>query len=173
MGLQRVGHNWVFHFHRTPDGRMESSFLSCLFVTHVVVCKLFVLVAISCKHTATQGLSRWLIGQKSACQAGEGVWSLGWEDSLEKEMETYSSILAWRIPWTGGLVGYSPWGHKTVGHDLATKQHMCSSCVPFCFLTLFDYFILHCGLLSYFLFFPQWQWLYLQLNLFFLGYLTI
>ena len=25
---------------------------------------------------------------------------LGWEDSLEKEMATYSSILAWRIPWT-------------------------------------------------------------------------
>ena len=28
------------------------------------------------------------------------VWSLGWEDSLEKGMATYSSILAWRIPWT-------------------------------------------------------------------------
>ena len=25
---------------------------------------------------------------------------LGWEDSLEKEMTTHSSILAWRIPWT-------------------------------------------------------------------------
>ena len=32
--------------------------------------------------------------------------SLGWEDSLEKETATHSSILAWRIPWTeepGGL----------------------------------------------------------------------
>ena len=28
------------------------------------------------------------------------VWSLGWEDPLEKEMATYSSILAWKIPWT-------------------------------------------------------------------------
>ena len=28
------------------------------------------------------------------------VWSLGWEDSLEKEKTTHSSILAWRIPWT-------------------------------------------------------------------------
>ena len=28
------------------------------------------------------------------------VQSLGWEDSLEKEMATHSSILAWRIPWT-------------------------------------------------------------------------
>ena len=28
------------------------------------------------------------------------VWSLGWEDPLEKEMATHSNILAWRIPWT-------------------------------------------------------------------------
>ena len=28
------------------------------------------------------------------------VQSLGWEDSLGKEMETHSSILAWEIPWT-------------------------------------------------------------------------
>ena len=27
------------------------------------------------------------------------VQSLGWEDSLGKEMETHSSILAWKIPW--------------------------------------------------------------------------
>ena len=34
------------------------------------------------------------------------VQSLGWEDPLEKEMASHSSILAWRIPWTeepGGL----------------------------------------------------------------------
>ena len=34
------------------------------------------------------------------------IWSLGWEDPLEKEMATHSSILAWKIPWTeepGGL----------------------------------------------------------------------
>ena len=28
------------------------------------------------------------------------VRSLGWEDTLEKEIATHSSILAWRIPWT-------------------------------------------------------------------------
>ena len=35
------------------------------------------------------------------------VQSLGWEDALEKEMETNSSILAWDMPWTeepGGIV---------------------------------------------------------------------
>ena len=34
------------------------------------------------------------------------VLSLGWEDALEKELATHSSILAWKIPWTeepGGL----------------------------------------------------------------------
>ena len=30
------------------------------------------------------------------------IRSLGWEDPLEKEMANYSSILAWRIPWTEG-----------------------------------------------------------------------
>ena len=40
------------------------------------------------------------------------VQSLGWEDPLEKEMATHSSILAWRIPWTEEPGGYSPKGHK-------------------------------------------------------------
>ena len=41
-------------------------------------------------------------GKESACNVGD----LGWEDPLEKEMTTYSHILAWRIPQTeepGGL----------------------------------------------------------------------
>ena len=36
------------------------------------------------------------------------VRSLGWEDLLDEEMATHSSILAWGIPWTEELVGYSP-----------------------------------------------------------------
>ena len=36
------------------------------------------------------------------------VPSLGQEDYLEKEMATRSSILAWEIPWTEELAGYSP-----------------------------------------------------------------
>ena len=39
--------------------------------------------------------------------------SLGGEDPLEKEMATYSSILAWKIPWTEEPSRlYSPWGRK-------------------------------------------------------------
>ena len=36
------------------------------------------------------------------------VPSLGWEDPLEKGKANHSSILACRIPWMRGLVGYSP-----------------------------------------------------------------
>ena len=38
------------------------------------------------------------------------VRSLGREDTLEEEMATHSSILAWRIPWTRSLVGYTAHG---------------------------------------------------------------
>ena len=44
------------------------------------------------------------------------VRSLGWEDSLEKEMATHSSTIAWKIPWTEELgAGYCPWGRKESG----------------------------------------------------------
>ena len=48
---------------------------------------------------------------------GMQVWSLGWEDPLEQEMATHSSILAWRIPWTeepGQLLSI---GSQRVWHD--------------------------------------------------------
>ena len=42
------------------------------------------------------------------------VQSLGWEDPLEKEMATHSSVLAWEIPWTEGLDGLqSMWSQKS------------------------------------------------------------
>ena len=44
------------------------------------------------------------------------VQSLTWEDLLEKETATHSSIVAWKIPWMEEPVGYSLWGHR-VGHD--------------------------------------------------------
>ena len=40
------------------------------------------------------------------------VQFLGWEDPLEKEMETHSSILAWRIPWTEEPGRLQPTGSK-------------------------------------------------------------
>ena len=45
------------------------------------------------------------------------VQYLGWEDPLEKEMTTHSSILAWRIPWTEEPEGIQSMGSQRVGHD--------------------------------------------------------
>ena len=45
------------------------------------------------------------------------VQSLGWEDPLEEEMATHSSILAWRLPWTEEPDGLQSMGSQIVGHD--------------------------------------------------------
>ena len=45
------------------------------------------------------GFPRGSDSKESAVQETQ-VRSLGWEDPLEKEMATHSSILAWEIPWT-------------------------------------------------------------------------
>ena len=49
------------------------------------------------------------------------VWSLGWEDPLEKEMATHSSILTWRIPWTEEPNGLQSMGSQRVRHSWTTK----------------------------------------------------
>ena len=45
------------------------------------------------------------------------VQSLGWEDPLEKEMTTHSSILTWKIPWTEESGGLESMGSQRVKHD--------------------------------------------------------
>ena len=45
------------------------------------------------------------------------VRSLGWEDPLEKEMATHSSILAWRIPWIGAQQAIQFIELQRVGHN--------------------------------------------------------
>ena len=45
------------------------------------------------------------------------VQSLGWEDALEEDMASHSSILFWKNPRTEEPgVGYSPWGHRVRHH---------------------------------------------------------
>ena len=48
---------------------------------------------------------------------GIRVPSLGWEDLLEKEMATHSSILAWRIPWTEEPGRLQSMGSQRVRND--------------------------------------------------------
>ena len=57
------------------------------------------------------------------------VRSLGQEVTLEKEIATHSSILAWRTPWTEESVGYSPWGRKVLS-PLGPGAHQ-TLCAPF------------------------------------------
>ena len=50
------------------------------------------------------------------------VRSWGQEDPLEKVMTTYSSILAWRIPWTEEPGRLQSVGSKRAGYHEVTKQ---------------------------------------------------
>ena len=52
------------------------------------------------------------------------VQSLGWEDPLEESMATYSSIFAWRIPWTEEPGGLQSTGSQKVGYDLSDLAHL-------------------------------------------------
>ena len=45
------------------------------------------------------------------------VRSLGWEDPLQEEMATHSSILAWKIPWTEKPGGLQSMGSQRVGQQ--------------------------------------------------------
>ena len=45
------------------------------------------------------------------------VLSLGWEDPIEKEIATHSSILACKIPWTEKPGGLQSMGSQRVGHN--------------------------------------------------------
>ena len=57
------------------------------------------------------------------------VWSLSWEDSLEEEMATHASSLAWRTPWTVGPGGLQPMGSQSQRGRKRLSSHGCSTCV--------------------------------------------
>ena len=58
------------------------------------------------------------------------VWSLGWEDPLEKEMATHSSTLAWKIPWTEEPGRLQSMMSQRVGHDWVTLLTQCRRGFP-------------------------------------------
>ena len=64
--------------------------------------------------------------KEPACQCRRQktqVWSLGWEDPLEEETATHSSILVWEIPWTEEPGRLQSMGSQIVGHD-CTHVHI-------------------------------------------------
>ena len=65
-----------------------------------------------CYHSVGR-FSGGLVGNLLAIQETQ-LRSLAWEDALEEEMATHSSILAWRTPWTEEPDGQ---GLQRVGHD--------------------------------------------------------
>ena len=54
------------------------------------------------------------------------VWSLVWQDPLEKGMATHSSILAWKIRWTEEPGGIQSMGSPRVRHDWVTNKPVCA-----------------------------------------------
>ena len=77
------------------------------------------------KIRATKGrfdakIGAFLVVQTVKCLlAMQEIWVqfLGWEDPLEKEMATHSSILAWKIPWTEEPGRLQSIGSQRVRHD--------------------------------------------------------
>ena len=87
------------------------------------------------------------------------VRSLGWEDSLEKEVVIHSSILAWRIPWQRSLVGYSPWGCKRIGHiELLKLSLFIFSSKMFLLRSFVHFQIVFCFLFVGYMVFPVVRW---------------
>ena len=56
-------------------------------------------------------------GKESPAMWETWVQSVGWEDPLEEVMATYSSVLAWRTPWTEEPGGLQSIGLPEVKHD--------------------------------------------------------
>ena len=74
-----------------------------------------------------EGLPWYLSGKekkKKTCLPRQKtqVQSLDWEDSMEEEMATHTTILAWKIPWTEEPGGLQFMGSQRVRHDLANKR---------------------------------------------------
>ena len=74
------------------------------------------------------------------------VWSLGYEDSLEEEMATHSSILSWKIPGTEESGGLQSSGWQGVEHDWATEHAVA---YMFALTHTYTYYIFHSWVASF------------------------
>ena len=74
----------------------------------------------------------WWLGGRVRLPVETWVWSLGWEDPLEEEMASFSSILAWKIPQTE-----EPGGLQSIGHkELDTTEWLIWSDLIWCLCVL-------------------------------------
>ena len=124
MEGQRVGRDWVTEYtHLAIYDKKKKNYRFKQFL-----CEGYWDTEILLKAWA----SWWLRGKESACNWSgnwflcwsiQWVWSLGWEDPLEKEMTTHSNILAWIIPRTEEPGGRQSRGSQRVGHNWVTNTH--------------------------------------------------
>ena len=120
VGLRRAGHDWAANpsLQIERGTQTESKGLGNLWI----FC--FPSAYKSCIYTLQQSIRTSQVAQmvKSLPTIWETwVRSLGWEDPLEKEMATHSSILAWKTSWTEKPGRLHSMGSQRVGHDWATS----------------------------------------------------
>ena len=141
MGSHRVGHDWsdtaaaaAEHIEGTPHKLrfVESKFL----VLNWNIVDLQYCVSFKCTakwisftymhcfmYTYTQYMASLVAqsGKNLLAVQETRVQSLGWEDPLEKEMASHSSILAWKIPWIMEPGRLLSMGLQRLRHDWATS----------------------------------------------------
>ena len=87
-----------YHLHEQQDTCVHV-FKNCSITLRSPVWTFSIASSFSLQKKATASLVAQSVKNLPTVQEAR-VWSLGWEDPLEKEMATYSSILAWKISWT-------------------------------------------------------------------------
>ena len=88
------------HLHSQGREKQQRQSISSLLQKVWASSRVFQILFIYLQSTFPWGFPGGSDGKESACNAGDWVLSLGWEDLLEKGKATHSDILAWRIPWT-------------------------------------------------------------------------
>ena len=74
------------------------------------------------KDEANYKMANYKVVRNLSAKQEMRVWSLNRDDPLEKEMATYSGILAWRIPWTEEPGGLQSMGSQE--SDATKQQHV-------------------------------------------------
>ena len=122
-GLQRVEHYW-------SNLACILFFFSFKFKFIYFNWRLLYNIVLVLPHINTRAsLMAQMVKHLPAMQETQGVRSLGREDTLEKEMATHSSTLAWEIPWMEEPGRLQSMGPHWVGYDWATSVSV------FCFRT--------------------------------------
>ena len=118
IGLKRVGHDWS---DLAPIAHFINIYVyinTYVYINIYIYIYIYTHIYIHCIYKAS------LVAQRLKRLPGmweTWIWSLDREDTLEKEMVTHSSTLAWRIPWREEPGRLQSMGPHRVGHDWATS----------------------------------------------------